>query len=139
MAEIRIHRSRSLLQAELAIAWVLRGGVALAGALIAIGLFSRIFHLIPVHARSRELIGALLSGQAPESSAVTASALLAGLRSFDPDAVMALGLLFLIALPVVRVAMTVVLFLVERDYVYLVITLFVLLVLLLGLCFGYAL
>ena len=139
--DIRIHRSSALLKAELAIAYVLRAGVALSGSLIAAGLFARIFHLVSVHGRSSELIAVLLTGQAPatDSFSSTTSGVIAGLRAFDPDAVMAIGLLVLIALPVIRVAMTVVLFLVERDYVYLLITLFVLSLLLLGLFFGYAL
>jgi uncharacterized membrane protein len=136
--KIEIHRSKALLQTELAIAYVLRGGVALSGALLAFGLFSRIFHLIAVHARSRELIAFLLSGGSREDlSAATAS--LASIRSLDPDSVMAAGLIVLIALPVIRVAMTVVHFIFERDWVYLAITLFVLGLLLFGLFFGYAL
>jgi uncharacterized membrane protein len=112
-----MNRSPALQQAEIAIAWVLRGGVALAGALIALGLFAR-----------------LLSGEAPPILSP-----LSGLHGLGPDSLMTLGLLVLIALPVVRVAMTVILFVVERDYIYLAITGFVLFVLLFGLFFGNAL
>ena len=49
---------------------------------------------------------------------------------------MSLGLLLLIALPIARVGMTVVLFLIEGDFVYLGITLFVFAVLIAGIAIG---
>jgi uncharacterized membrane protein len=61
-----------------------------------------------------------------------------GLRSGDPDAVITLGLLLLIATPVMRVAASVALYAVERDVRYVAITLFVLSMLLLGLWLGKA-
>ena len=60
----------------------------------------------------------------------------AGLSAGDPTAVVALGLLVLIATPVVRVASTVAYFLYKRDRTYLAITTFVLLVLLAGFAVG---
>jgi uncharacterized membrane protein len=137
-AQIQVHRSRVMLQTELAIAYVLRGGVALAGALIALGLGLRTFGLRPVRVDSREIVGAVLSGRAAVAGQAvhTLPGFLHGLRAGDPDVVMALGLVLLVALPVVRVGMTVVLFLVERDWIYLAITVFVLGVLLASPIFG---
>lgn len=54
----------------------------------------------------------------------------------QPSAVISLGVLLLILLPVLRVALTVILFLRERDWVYVAITSFVLAVLLFGLFTG---
>ncbi len=62
--------------------------------------------------------------------------LLAGLQSGDPSAVISAGLLVLIATPVIRVASTVVYFLLHRDKPYLAITSFVLLVLIAGFLIG---
>ena len=56
----------------------------------------------------------------------------------EPDAVISLGLLLLIATPIMRVAASVLLFLAQRDYRYVAITLFVLAVLLISLRGGMA-
>lgn len=77
----------------------------------------------------------MTSAEIPRS----ASQLGAGIAALQAEAIIALGLLLLIALPIVRVALTVLLFLFERDYVYLAITFFVLTVLLSGVFFGKAL
>jgi uncharacterized membrane protein len=76
---------------------------------------------------SRTLVAQLLSGQ-PFPTATFAT--------WQPDSIIAVGLILLIALPIVRVAMTVFLFLKEKDYTYLAITLFVLTVLMTGVFFG---
>jgi uncharacterized membrane protein len=115
-----MERSKDLLQMELAIAWVLRGGVALSGLFVAVGLFLRIFE----PGNSQQMITQLLAGQ-PFPSTVG-----------QPDSIIKIGLMILIALPILRVAMTVFLFLKEKDYVYLAITLFVLSVLMTGVIFG---
>ncbi len=64
------------------------------------------------------------------------ASLLGGVSVGDPFAVISLGLLVLIATPVIRVASTVVYFLIRRDRVYLAITSFVLLVLIAGFLIG---
>jgi uncharacterized membrane protein len=64
------------------------------------------------------------------------SGLLADLRAGDPSAVISVGLMVLIATPVLRVASTVIYFLFKRDKVYLAITSFVLLVLIAGFFIG---
>jgi uncharacterized membrane protein len=107
---------------------------------IAIGLLGRLLHLGFETASSRQIIGDLLRGQALEFKPLhTPKDFLAGAVSFQPDAVMALGLVMLISLPVVRVGMTVILFLFEKDWVFLLITLVVFSVLLFGIIFGQAL
>jgi uncharacterized membrane protein len=119
-----MERSKDLLQMEVAIAYVLRGGVALSGFFIALGLALKLFE----KGNSQTLISQLLSGQALNTAQT--------LAPWQPDYVITIGLILLIALPVVRVAMTVFLFLKEKDYTYLAITLFVLCVLLVGVVFG---
>jgi uncharacterized membrane protein len=118
-----MERSKDLLKMEVAIAYVLRGGVALSGFFIAIGLGLRMFE----PGNSKALVTQLLAGQ-PFPTATFAS--------WQPDSIIAIGLILLIALPIVRVAMTVFLFLKEKDYTYLAITLFVLAVLMIGVIFG---
>jgi uncharacterized membrane protein len=128
-----------LAKAELAIAYVLRYGVILCAVVIALGLSARLLHLVPVHERSSALVAQLKAADlTAEPAAVprTPSELGTGLKAFDPDAIMSLGLLLLIALPIVRVGMTVVLFLIEGDFVYLGITLFVFAVLIAGITLG---
>jgi uncharacterized membrane protein len=57
----------------------------------------------------------------------------------DPTVIVSLGLILLILLPVVRVGITILVFVVERDRVYVAITAIVFAVLLFGLAFGKAL
>lgn len=125
---------------ELAIAYVLRYGVILCALVIAFGLATRLFHWLPVHERSLTVVTELRTAtESPTMASLVPrdlTEIAGGLRALDPDAVMAVGLLLLIALPIVRVAMTIVLFLIERDYVYLAITFFVFGVLIAGLMFG---
>jgi uncharacterized membrane protein len=119
-----MERSKDLQQMEIAIAYVLRGGVALSGFFIALGLALRMFET----SNSQSLVSQLLSGQTLTASQAPVA--------WQPDYMITIGLILLIALPIVRVAMTVFLFLKEKDYTYLAITLFVLTVLLIGVVFG---
>lgn len=64
--------------------------------------------------------------------------IVAGILAFKPYALIALGLLILIAIPVMRVAVSVLAFFIERDWVYVAITAFVLLTLILSFIFGVA-
>jgi uncharacterized membrane protein len=139
--KIAVHRPTQLLQAEVWIAYVLRYGVILCGAVISFGLAGRLFHFLPRTTASHELIGALIRGGEITNYAAPSSVAQfgLGLAHWDADAIMALGLLMLIGLPVTRVGLTVVIFLLERDWVYTVITLIVFAVLVSGLVFGRAL
>jgi len=112
---------------ELAVGWVLRGGVWIACACVLIGAvmyFSQ--HgaevIVPRHeftGQPRFLTDPLL---------ILSSAL-----GGDPVAMMQLGVLALIATPVVRVLASLVFFLVERDWFYCVVTLIVFSMLIWGL------
>jgi uncharacterized membrane protein len=62
----------------------------------------------------------------------------AGVAALRPYALIALGLLVLIATPVVRVAASVLLFFLERDQAYVCITLLVLLILIMSFLLGKA-
>jgi uncharacterized membrane protein len=123
---------------ELLISYVLRYGVALCSAVIALGLVARLAHLGPVTRRSRDLIALLMNDAllSPPVLPHSPAELREGLLHFRPDVIMAAGLLLLIALPILRVALTVVVFLFERDWAFLAITLFVLSVLVFGLLHG---
>lgn len=63
---------------------------------------------------------------------------LAGVLQLQPVSIIDLGLLILIAIPVIHVGVSVAAFLVESDYIYAVIASFVLLVLLTSLLLGQA-
>src|SRR5947208_108847 len=100
------------------IGWVLQGGVILSAAIIVIGLF---------------LVSLQPDKFAPQKLQLfpqTFGQVWTGLLILRPQAVIALGLLLLIATPVLRVAVSIVAFAVERDWHFVVITLLVLLILL---------
>ncbi len=105
-------------QTELIVSGVLRGGVVVSAAVILLGIAD--FYI-------RRLTGQLSSGfsQLHSLSGVW-SALLQG----QPLAIVALGLVILLATPVLRVAISILAFAVERDRAYVLITLLVLIILL---------
>ncbi len=74
--------------------------------------------------------------QVPTTVASLGSALAQGALSGKPYAIIGLGMLLLMATPVVRVALSVVFFLMQKDWLYVAITVFVLTVLLLSLVTG---
>jgi uncharacterized membrane protein YfcA/uncharacterized membrane protein len=100
------------------IGWVLQGGVILSAAVIIFGIFLE--SLQPNKFEPQKL----------QSFPQTFSQVWAGLLILRPQAVIALGLLLLIATPVVRVAISIVAFAVERDRRFVIITSLVLLILL---------
>ncbi|HEY4036545.1 MAG TPA: TSUP family transporter [Ktedonobacteraceae bacterium] len=106
------------------IGWILQGGVLLSTAVIVLGLF-----LAVVSPGGFSLQRAFLFPQ-------TLSQIGAGLLAWQPQAVIMLGLLLLIATPVIRVAASMVAFAFERDRKYVIITLIVLAILLLSLIFS---
>ena len=101
-------------QAELVISYVLRGGVLLSAAVIAIGV-------VMYYLRPRAISGAGFLTY-PHSLSAILPALLAG----TPEGVITLGLLILLATPVLRVAVSIIAFALERDWRYVVITVIVL-------------
>jgi uncharacterized membrane protein len=128
-----------LIRTELLIAYVLRYGVLLCLFVIGVGLAARL--LFPGHEMaSSEVIRSLVQGQSLESYRPPAGgALLHGALAFQPDTVIALGLVMLIALPILRVALTTFVFFFDRDWAFFGITLLVLTVLLSGVFLGRAL
>ncbi len=97
---------------------VLQGGVILSATVILIGILLEAFQ--PNKFAPQKL----------QSFPQTFSQVGAGLLVFRPQAVITLGLLLLIATPVVRVAVSILVFLFEHDRRFVVITLLVLLILL---------
>jgi uncharacterized membrane protein len=113
-------------QAELIISHVLRGGVLLSATIILAGV-------VLFYARTLAA-----GGRSTDVSAFphTLPSVGQGLAHADPLAMIVLGLLVLLATPVVRVAVSIVAFLLERDWRYVVITSLVLLILLLSFVLG---
>lgn len=100
------------------IGWVLQGGVLISAAVMLVGII-----LLPTRP----------GGLTPErllAFPFTWSALVADLAQLRPQGIITLGLLLLIATPVLRVAVSIVTFVVERDRTYVVITCLVLAILL---------
>src|SRR5437763_11976298 len=102
------------------IGWILQGGVILSAAVILIGLA-----LLPLHPGS-------LSAQKLLTFPQSLDQVWAGLLVLHPQAVIILGLLLLIATPVIRVAASIVVFALERDRHFVIITLAVLAILVLS-------
>jgi len=114
---------------EQTISIVLRVGVIVSGAVILLGL---VLSLIPsMDKGSGVTIHQLLDNGGTRVS-VTPGSILEGLKSFDPISIIQLGLLLLILTPIVRVAMTLMLFIKQADLIFVTITGIVLVVLLLG-------
>lgn len=111
-------------QAELIIAYVLRGGVLLSAGVIVLGVL--------LYATGGGAGGAIGSRPTPS----TFGAVLAGVARGDGRAVIELGLLILLATPVLRVAVSTVTFALERDWRYVAITAAVLTVLILSFVLG---
>jgi uncharacterized membrane protein YfcA/uncharacterized membrane protein len=100
------------------IGWVLQGGVLVSAAVMLVGMA-----LLPTRP----------GGLSPERLLVfpfTWSQLVADLAQFHPQGIITLGLLGLVATPVLRVAVSIVTFVVEHDRAYVVITCLVLAILL---------
>jgi uncharacterized membrane protein len=113
---------------EVWIAQVLRVGVTVASAVILLGLLLSLFGARPAgpHPALGNMTGHTVT-------VVTPTSLRHGLARGDPVSILQLGLLLLILTPVVRVAMTAVLFAAQRDWTFVLLTASVLALLLLGL------
>jgi uncharacterized membrane protein len=102
------------------IGWVLQGGVILSASIILIG-----FLMLPLRPGG-------FSVQRFLSFPQTLGQVWAGLLVLHPQAIITLGLLLLIATPIMRVAVSIVVFALERDRRFVVITVLVLAILLLS-------
>ena len=115
---------------ESIIGTLLRAGVILSAALVTVG---GIVYLIR-HGTERPQYGAFRGAPADFRSV---SGILSAAASFHGRGIIQLGLLVLIATPVVRVAFSVVAFALERDRLYVLVTLVVLGVLIFSLAGGH--
>ncbi len=112
---------------ELVISSVLRGGVILSAIVITIGIVAYYLHGSPP---------LTYPGGHPYPDSIRG--IWVGLTHADPVAVVALGLVILLATPVVRVAVSIIAFAVSGDRLYVAITSLVLLILIFSLLFGAA-
>lgn len=115
---------------EIWISYVLRAGVLVAGAIILAGLL--LFSLRGAPAGGPHSLNDII-GSGGHTSMVSPRSIVQGITAGSALAVIQLGVLVLILTPLMRVAMTVLLFTVLRDHRFTVITLIVLVVLVLGL------
>lgn len=106
------------------IGWTLQIGVILSSALIIVGML-----LLPRRPGGLSLTRVMNFPHTPAD-------IWAGLLILRPQAIIVLGLLLLIATPVIRVCISIFAFALERDWHYVVITLTVLTILILGLLLG---
>ena len=112
-----------LRQAELVISHVLRGGVIVSAAVILIGVVW--FYLQMA-----------IAGHAALGYPHTFGGIIRRLFHGEPLAMVALGLLILLLTPILRVAISIVVFALEHDWLYTVITITVLIILLVSLLLG---
>jgi uncharacterized membrane protein len=116
-----------------AIVTVLRVGVVLSIAIILIGIVTTFVHH-PEYFSSRPELGALTSPQTHFPN--TLGDVIHGVRQGEGQAIIMAGLLVLIATPVARVALSVIIFIIARDRLYTAITATVLLILLISFAVG---
>lgn len=121
--------------ADTAISALLRGGVLLSVSIIVIGLVLT-FLSNPAYVSSPEALGTLTD--ANHTYPHTVREVLTGARAREGEAVVMIGLLLLVATPVMRVALSIFVFLMTRDHVFVAITSTVLLLLLVSFALGVA-
>lgn len=118
---------------EILISITLRTGVVISVAVMLLGLVVTFAHH-PDYFHSRPALGELTNSR--EVFANTLGAVFRGVRALRGQSIATLGILLLIATPVVRVAISVVLFAAQRDRRYVLITAAVLVLLLTSLATG---
>ena len=120
-------------RAELFLSNVLRGGVLTSLGVILAGTLVSFFHH-PEYVSSPQELARLT--QAGAAFPHTVRDVVAGLAELRGEAIVALGLLILVATPVARVAVSILLFLEERDRTYAAITAIIFLLLILSFVVG---
>ncbi len=122
-----------LTRMELVISYALRIGVFLSAAIILVGILrfalTQNTGYAPVLPHHLQDILTFHQNSGPGFFPTTLQAVVSGAMAGKPYAIIALGMLLLILTPIVRVALSVVFFLAQRDWLYVGITLFVLAVL----------
>ncbi len=134
------NKDADLLSIELLIARLLRTGVLLSFLILAVGIGAVMITGETGYRQVRlEDVSSIVDYHpGPPDFPNSLGQILSGTLSLKPYAIIALGLVVLIAIPVVRVAVSVVAFAVERDRLYVIITAFVLAMLLLSFMIGEA-
>ena len=115
---------------EIWISYVLRIGVLTAGAVI---LFGLVLYLIEGPGSGRPTTLDQLTADGGQPIEVSWQSIVDGLKSLEPGAIILLGLLLLILTPLTRVAMTLILFILQQDWIFVAITGAVLGILFIGL------
>jgi uncharacterized membrane protein len=118
---------------DTAISTLLRTGVLLSVAVITIGMAITFVHH-PEYVSSPQDLGQLTAPGARYPN--TIPQVIDGIRHFRGQAIVMAGLLLLIATPLARVALSIVVFIIEHDRLYTAITAAVLLILLVGFAVG---
>jgi uncharacterized membrane protein len=132
----RIRRTKLLNKTEDNIAFILRYGVNLCSGVLLLGLILR---LNPAYTEpgydSLKLVQELTQGKISSAHSIPGSVsdFVHGIVQVNPDSIISLGLWMLILLPVLRVLLTVTLFIMEKDWIYLGITSLVLVILIFSL------
>ncbi|GEL16023.1 DUF1634 domain-containing protein [Pediococcus cellicola] len=119
-----LKRVEEMNQIELIIGQVLRIGVLVSAVVILLGLI-----MIIVTGKT---------GYAANLYPTTVNAILSGIVELRPFAIVMLGLFLLILTPVLRVVVSIYAFVKEQDRLYVWITTFVLIILLIGMWIGYS-
>ena len=129
-----------LINTEIVIAYVLRVGVISCAVIISFGVLLSWINPQSLQRFSENVLPALTAGREVTDVEIPYNALqfFGGIASLSSTTIIAFGLFLLDSSSNYARCITVVLFFLERDYTYLVITLFVLTVLLSGLFFGKA-
>jgi uncharacterized membrane protein len=126
---------REPLWVDVAISRVLRAGVFLSIAVVTVGIVLTFIHH-PSYIRSKPALRDLTT--ADQAFPHTVRGVLAGSEDARGQSLITLGLLLLIATPVARVALSIVIFAIEHDRIYALITTAVLLLLLASFAVGAA-
>ena len=135
--QTQTNHTEQTLHIELFIARLLRWGVLLSFVIVAMGLgIVVVTGNTGYHAVRLDDLDSIVQYRMPPDFPNTLGDVLNGVLALRPYAIIALGLVILIAIPVLRVAVSVIAFAVERDWLYVLITSFVLLILLLSFVIG---
>jgi uncharacterized membrane protein len=127
------------LQIELFIARLLRWGVILSFVIVAIGIGGVIITGQTGYSQIRlDDVNSIVQYHLHPDFPSTLGDVFGGVLSLKPYSIIVLGLLVLIAIPVMRVTVSVFAFAWERDWLYVAITAFVLIVLILSFAIGEA-
>ena len=123
---------------EVGLSYILRFGVFFCSFVLFTGIF--IGWILPSthHGISSADISHLMNGQRFHTSGVPESffSLKEGILALNSSAIISFGLICLVSLPILRVGITLILFLQKKDYIYVGITTIVMIVLLSSIFFG---